>query len=222
MVTDGTFASTFFLHILTNTSAANAYVNAITPGTYNLSPSGMCNFNPGGTGTDSGIQGDAMSCSISTGYTPSTGGAMADQFAAGVCILNSRTTSQAWVDMAAFDGSSLIYIDPYDDTFYFRMDVFSASFANVFNPGGTQGSWAVARYGANTSLYQNGAFFGSPSADTFTQITEAPILILAASFGNFSGDTLGYDFAGNLTAGQVTLVYNRLHTMEVALGNSQC
>src|SRR6266550_1151032 len=57
------------LYFFVNASAANARVNVINPGTYNLTEHGTCTFT-----ANVGMQGDGSTCYEDTGFKPSTAG----------------------------------------------------------------------------------------------------------------------------------------------------
>jgi hypothetical protein len=67
-VSQGYFSSVYFWHILSNTSAANAAVNVINPGTYNVTFHGSCTQQP----SNGGVTGDGSSCYGDTGFNTST------------------------------------------------------------------------------------------------------------------------------------------------------
>jgi hypothetical protein len=90
LVSAGLFNTRFDAwYFFANASAANARVNVIAPGTYNLTEHGTCTFT-----ANTGIQGDSATCYEDPAFVPSTaaGHFALNSSSFGVCILNSRTT----------------------------------------------------------------------------------------------------------------------------------
>jgi hypothetical protein len=223
IVSDGNFSVIDGMYFYANASAANARVNVAAPGTHNLTTYGSCTFT-----VDVGFTGDGATCYQDPGVNPSTAGGNYTQNSAmiGHCILNARTTpntsDSSW---GSTDGTSFIYYDAF----------FTGSVA-VFDLQGTgssqaissaQGSWIVTR------LNSSGGSFFLNGADLQDYSTTSGTLPNANLFGmgfngsgtasNWTTDQLGYWFFGGArSAGGVTAIYNRLHTMMAALGNSAC
>jgi hypothetical protein len=225
MVAHGTFALLDALYIEANTSAANAKVNAVNPGTFNLVQTGSLTFT-----ADQGFTGDGSTGFLDTGFTPSTaGGHMAlNSTGFGFCALNNRTTANNSVGFGAFNSGSGIGS-------YF-LTLFSAPVKNggaindagsdLVNPGAatTQGSWAFTRTASNVSkIYHNGAGLSTNQGAGSVSLTDRSIYEFArndtAGPSSFTTDQHAYFFMGaGLTDAQVLSIHNDLGAMLWTLG----
>jgi hypothetical protein len=227
MVADGTFALLDGLYIEANTSAANARVNAVNPGTFNLVGHGSCTFT-----ADQGFTGDGTTCYNDPVFVPSTaGGHMTLNSASyGVCVLNSRTTPSS--TSQAYGGQG---VSATDRTYFYPLfaSVISAGALNDAGGGGAsnatnaQGSWIASRtLSSGAQNYLN----GSPITSTAIVSSALPAATVVQMAGNNNGtlanwtsDQHGYWFFGaGLTQAQVTSIYTRLGNMMFALGNGPC
>ncbi len=224
MVTDGTFALLDLMYFFANTTDGNAKINVITPGTFNATENGTCTFT-----TNQGITGDASTCYENTGMVLDAGGFHYSLNSAtmGVCILNNRTTNNDYASIgindAAAAASNIIPLNS-SGQIDFRIN----SGQSVATNTGAQGSWIVTRTASNlTTVYHNGSSFTTSSLASTNLPPTSPVYVFAINYSNIvpiflSSDQIGYAFIGALSGAQSTSVYNRLHTMMGALGNSAC
>jgi hypothetical protein len=225
MVTDGTYGLLDGLYVFVTNSATNFTLNW-AQNAYNLTWTslGTCTF-----AANSGLTGDAASCYANTGFNPSSAGGhwALSSVTMGSCDVNSRTTSQSWVNLGANSAGSLYtYHDPLDaGAFYY--DIGSAFFPNYGAAGNVQGSWITTRNSSGTTaLYLNGTSVLTPS-DAEAGLTVFPIFIMGVnsngSFGSITGDKLAYAFFGSgMSAVQVGNMRTRLQTYIAAVGGSGC
>ncbi len=241
LVADGLFNTIFDgLYFTKNASDANAKVNVINPGTYNLTEHGSCNF------VTDGIQGDASTCYEDTGFNPSTATSpnyALNQAFMGVCIMNSRTTASpagamqigsssnglstggsagAWISVfgtnASPPGSTSIVLN-------------SETSNGAANTNNAQGNNTLYRLASNAAtLLQNGVdledFFHAT-----TSVPNANFYLFNVNVdgspgaGRFTGDTLGYAFFGGgaqVTLANMNQIRSRLGTMLAAIGSNPC
>ncbi len=213
MVSDTDFARLDALYFFANASDANALVNVANPGTYNLVEHGTCTFT-----ANVGITGDAGGCYEDTGFVPSTATSpqfVQDSGTIAACILNSRTTDQAWTDMGNYANPSAIQGRVPTASFGFGLN--AAGTTSVANTN-AQGAWFVTRTASNlTTVYLNGSSF-TTDATASSGLSTSSMYILGLNFvGSLlqpSGDQIGYAFIGSgLSSAQALRIYNRLHTM---------
>jgi hypothetical protein len=221
MVTDGTFSLLDTLYALATNTTTTASLNLISS-SFSLTTSGTCTFT-----ADQGYTGDASSCVLATGYTPSSSGGLMTQNSAsvGVCVLNSRTTGEAWVDIGVegtFSVTGYAYIEPLDTVPAFETDVNGETFGTIANAN-PQGSWISSRTSSSSIIaYKNGSSFGTIS-DTSFPLSSNAITLMSLSGSTFTGEQVGYGFSGEgLTGTQAGNIFSRLHTFMAALGNSAC
>lgn len=219
LVTDGNFSLLDGLYFFANASAANAEVNVVNPGTFNLTPvSTPCSFT-----ANSGFTGDGT-CYFTSGFTPnSSGGSFASL---GACILNSRTMSGNLVPLGTTNSimTSYAYLSPLQSgAFQFEISGFTFPTAASSN---AQGSWAAVRTSGTVSPYLNGSIIGSPVTDPVVSLSDEPIFVMAYNNGGPASNTtdlVGYVWYGKApNSTQVSQIYSRLHTMMGALGASAC
>jgi hypothetical protein len=223
MVTHGTFQLLDALYIHANTSSANARVNAVNPGTYNLTAHGSCTFT-----ADQGFTGDGSTCYLDPGFIPSTAGGHMKLNSAtfGVCALNSRTVGAAVTAYGGSDGTNLSYAELLNSS---QIEgALNDATGEAATSSNAQGAWAQVRTATNTVVfYLNGAALSTTVNGSSTALIGADIFELAfnnnGTTANYVSDQQGYWFYGaSLTAGQVASLYNDLGLMMGTLGNIPC
>ncbi len=223
MVTDGTFSLLDGLYFFANASAANARINVAHPGTNTLVEHGTaCTFtvNVGFTGNGS--------CYEDSGFIPSSAGGNFTQNSGtiGACIQASRTLNVDYAEMGSAN-ASYSYFEPNSSGGTLKYDLNGNTFNNAGSVSEAQGSWIISRTTSSlVTAYQNGSSFLTSSSDTSGALSTNSMFVMAYNAGSaqaISSDQLSYALWGaGLTGTQVTNVYNRLHTMLVALGNGAC
>lgn len=229
MVTHGTFALLDGLYIHANTSAANARINAINPGTYNLTGHGSCTFT-----ADQGFTGDGSSCYNDPAFVPSTAGghvALNSQ-TYGVCVLNNRTTPSGSIVAYGGSGASsgFTYFEPLF-TGSLSVSGLADGSNNVSSITSSQGSWISSRTGssgAGIGVYSNGAGpLPQSSSSSSTSLPNVTVVEFAynsnGSIVDYSTDQQAYWFFGaGMTSAQVASIYGDLGFALALLGNTNC
>jgi hypothetical protein len=225
LVSDGNFSILDGLYFYANTSAANARVNVISPGTFNLTTHGTCTFT-----ADQGFTGDGSSCYQDTGYNTSSSGTnfARNSNSLGTCVLNNRVvangSNQGW---GSYDGTGNFYIHTYDagGTVTWGQNPVAG---DSTSSSGSQGAWIATRVGTNSvQLYLNNGLAQNDGSKASTALPNSNLFSMAGNnegtATNWSSDQYGYFFMGGAMNGTVAgQVYSRLHTMMAALGNSAC
>lgn len=228
MVADGTFQLLDALYIHANTSAANAKVNAVAPGTHNLVQTGSLTFT-----ADQGFTGDGATGFLDTGITPSTnGGHMTLNSASfGFCVLNNRTVAAPTTGFGAFDSGNGV------GSYFLTFFTGPTNGGALNDTGGdqltsgiasSQGAWTFTRTASNVAaIYSNGLPLPTSQSSGSVSLTDRSIYVMARN--DVSGptgwvtDQQAYFFMGSgLTAGQAAAIYSRLGVMMFALGNTTC
>ena len=218
---DGNLRLLDALYFHSNATAADARINVVNPSAFAITTHGSCPFT-----VNQGFTGDAASCYQDPGVNLSTfGGKLTLNSATlGVCILNSRATA-AYAAYGAI-ATDLNYLFP-----FFTGSIAAAALNDV--TGGTpastsnQGTWFLGRISSvGFSVYFNDTNIGNELA-TSTALPNTGMIEMALNtngvISSYTGDTHAYWFFGaGMNGVQLFQVYNRLHIMEAALGNTQC
>ena len=163
MVSDGTWALMDGVYVFAINSQANALINLVNPGTYNLTITATPTFT-----ANAGFTGNGTTTRLNTSFTPSTAGGNMTQNSAsfGACDLSSRTdASPSYILMGATDGTIYSYLGPYADTAELEWAVNDVGAAGVTSGlTNSLGSWATTRTSSTTNnSYLNGSLVQSNS-----------------------------------------------------------
>lgn len=222
LVSNGYFSLFDGLYFFENTSLANAAVNVVQPGTYDITwhNTGMCTFTQ-----DQGVTGDAANCYGTSTFNPSSSISVAtqDSTTIGGCVL-SAGTSDAMTSIGASDGVNYTFSPYYSGgTIYGSVNNVIGTSVSGSNAHGSIILSRTASTGYN--LYVDGAQGSSTTIST--GLPNATMAFMATNVSGtpmyYSGNQVAYAFHGaGMTLGQAVGVYNILHTLTAALGNSSC
>lgn len=216
MVTDGTFAKLDALHLEIINSIGNVLVNAINPGTFNLT-----NVVSGCTFTaNQGLAGGS-NCYYDTHFNPTTASSpqcTQNACSIGVCMVNARSAGSTSVVIGNANASQQIALYPKHGDTNNYVNIFDGNFNSFGTPANVQGSLIYIRTSSTVkSGYKNGSLLLTTSGDTSSAPNNSDFFLLAfdnsGTASQASADTLGYSFiGGSLTATDVSNIYSRLNT----------
>lgn len=216
----GSIFDAFYL-LATNTTTT-ASLNLCST-SFSLTSTGGLTFT-----ADQGYTGDGTN-NLLTSLVPNAGGLnyAQDSASIGACDLTNRTTSDATTIIGSRNGAgtSYSYISPNFTGNTYAPELNGFTFGTTGAASTAQGINAVSR----TSSANIAAYHGASSTpvgtitDTSVLLSDAQYQILGTQGGTSTTDKVAVAWIGaGITGAQYLLIYNRIHTALVALGNSGC
>jgi hypothetical protein len=207
-----------FFHVLAINSTTNAKLNWLQ-NAFNITTGGTVTFT-----ANSGYNGDASTGFLNTNYTASTAAGThwtMNSASMGICDLTANSSS-TFLQMGGQEASTaLSAIELKTTNFLGGLNSNNSTGSEAISS--TKGSFAVVRTGGTTvTLYQNGTSLGTPATSS-NSLTNVNLYVLGYNNNGTlldpTSDLIAYDFGGgSLTSGNITTIYNTMHTYLSAVG----
>jgi hypothetical protein len=220
MVTDGTWAVLDVFYYFSTTSSANALINLVNPGTNTATNNGspICVF-----AAFQGFTGDATQCYLDTTWAPSSGPHTSlNSASAGACEYTTVIDNGTMAGVYDVSGNITLLVPHQASNFYGSLN--GGTFAST--PAAPEpGAFVISRNSSSSTIdvYQNGASYGTISQTSTAIPTGSSVYGLSYNLlggaTSFTANQMGHlFFGGGLTSTQVTQIYNRISTMNTAMG----
>lgn len=216
MVSDGTWSSFLAFWVMSAANVSDAETNWVSS-SFTLSPQVGPSFVPW-----NGWSPNGSTQYINTTLTPSTSGLTVNNMAMGFCDHTSNNTALTQMGSSDASNSTLLGARGSTPALVSRFNN-AIGTTNTDTLSNTNASWHASRSASGSySTYQNGNLLSSHGTASSGLPTAALALNALNNNGtitNFVSDSLGWAYVGTaLTQSQIQSVYNRMHSLELAVG----